>query len=144
MQSLLMNCDKDSTFIVYHLLCTSDFNKLSIIIFKSLFIRFPHNLELIFYNMGNIFLHYKKIYKHSVTYFRLLTPLFINEERLIHLDADCLVFCDLKERPYVGWNASSATAVTTWAVEEQKPSISPILMVRRNFARSMQNITQGM
>ena len=97
MQSLLMNCDKDSTFIVYHLLCTSDFNKLSIIIFKSLFIRFPHNLELIFYNMGNIFFHYKKIYKHSVTYFRLLTPLFINEERLIHLDADCLVFCDLKE-----------------------------------------------
>ena len=57
MQSLLMNCDKNSTFIVYHLLCTSDFNELFITILKSLFISFPNNLEMIFYNMGNIFLN---------------------------------------------------------------------------------------
>ena len=97
MQSLLMSCDKNSTFIVYHFLCTPDFNELSIIIFKSLFISFPHNFELIFYNMGNIFFYFKKIYLHSVTYYRLMTPLFINEERVIHLDADCLIFSDLND-----------------------------------------------
>ena len=96
MQSLLMSCHKNSTFIVYHILCTPDFNELSIIIFKSLFISFPHNFELIFYNMGNIFFYFKKIYLYSVAYYRLMTPLFINEERIIHLDVDCLIFSDLK------------------------------------------------
>jgi len=97
MQSLLMSCHKNSTFIVYHILCTPDFNELSIIIFKSLFISFPHNFELIFYNMGNIFFYFKKIYLYSVAYYRLMTPLFINEERIIHLDVDCLIFSDLND-----------------------------------------------
>ena len=35
--------------------------------------------------------------EHSVNYFRLFTPLFISEDRLIHLDADSLIFSDLKE-----------------------------------------------
>ena len=97
MQSLLMNCDKNSTFIVYHLLCTSDFSELSIIIFKSLFIHFSNNLEMIFYNMGNIFLNDIQKKEYSANYFRLFTPLIINEDRIIHLDADSLIFSDLKE-----------------------------------------------
>lgn len=97
MQSLLMACNKNSTFVIYHILCSSDFNELSTIIFKSLFISFSHNLEIIFYNMGYIPFHHKKIDINSVTNYRLLVPLFIHEDRIIHLDSDCLIFVDLNE-----------------------------------------------
>ena len=97
MQSLLMACNKNTTFVIYHVLCSSDFNELSIKIFKSLFNSFSHNLEIIFYNMGEISFHNRIIDQNSVTNYRLLVPLFINEDRIIHLDADCLVFVDLNE-----------------------------------------------
>lgn len=97
MQSLLMACNKNTTFVVYHILCSSDFNELSTIIFKSLFNSFSHNLEIIFYNMGKISFRNRIIDRNSVTNYRLLVPLFINEDRIIHLDADCLVFVDLNE-----------------------------------------------
>ena len=47
--------------------------------------------------MGKISFRNRIIDRNSVTNYRLLVPLFINEDRIIHLDADCLVFVDLNE-----------------------------------------------
>ena len=97
MNSLLMNCNKEKTFIIYHVLCTSDFNELSINIFKSLLKHYPYNIELIFYNMGTNFIIHERNWNSRATFFRLLTPLFIDSDRIIHLDCDTLIFTDLFE-----------------------------------------------
>ena len=97
MYSLLSNCNKDKTFVIYHILCTPDFNTSSIIIFKSLINKFSQNVELIFYNMGNNLIEYKNSSFTQVTYYRLYTSLFIDADRIIHLDGDTLVFSDLNE-----------------------------------------------
>ena len=53
--SVLLNCNKQKTFIIYHISCSRDFNETSVEIFKSLINKFPKNVEMIFYNMGNLF-----------------------------------------------------------------------------------------
>ena len=35
MQSVLLNCDKDKTFLTYHILCTPDLTERSLTILKS-------------------------------------------------------------------------------------------------------------
>jgi lipopolysaccharide biosynthesis glycosyltransferase len=97
MFSLLSNCNKDKTFIIYHILCTPDFDLSSIPIFLSLVKKFSHNVEMIFYNMGNNFIKYEKSFYSQATYYRLLVSLFIDADRIIHLDGDTLIFSDLNE-----------------------------------------------
>lgn len=57
--SVLLNCNKEKTFIIFHILVTPDFDESSISIFKSLFKKFSRNVEIIIYNMGNHFLNRK-------------------------------------------------------------------------------------
>ena len=45
MYSLLSNCNKRKTFVIYHLLCTPDFDESSLKIFISLIKKFPQNVE---------------------------------------------------------------------------------------------------
>jgi lipopolysaccharide biosynthesis glycosyltransferase len=97
MLSVLLNCNEEKTFVVYHILCSPDFDELSINIYKSLFNNFSHNVEMIFYNMGNHFMKHKNTRWSQTTFYRILTPLFINEDRIIHLDGDTLTFSDLSE-----------------------------------------------
>ena len=97
MYSLLLNCYKDKTFVIYHILCTPDFNESSITIFKSLLNKFSQNVEMIFYNMGNLFKNRKNIRYSEAAYYRILTPIIIDSDRVIHLDGDTLVFSDLSE-----------------------------------------------
>ena len=97
MYSLLLNCYKDKTFVIYHILCTPDFNESSITIFKSLLNKFSQNVEMIFYNMGNLFKNRKNIKYSEAAYYRILTPIIIDSDRVIHLDGDTLVFSDLSE-----------------------------------------------
>jgi hypothetical protein len=97
MFSLLSNCNKDKSFIIYHILCSPDFNENSTTIFKSLFKNFSHNVEMIFYNMGNSFNNRRYVRFSQATFFRILTPLFIDSDRIIHLDGDTLTFSDLNE-----------------------------------------------
>lgn len=97
MFSLLSNCNKDKTFIIYHILCTPDFDLSSIRIFSTLVKKFSQNVEMIFYNMGNNFIKYKKSFYSQSTYYRLLVSIFIDTDRIIHLDGDTLVFSDLNE-----------------------------------------------
>ena len=104
MKSLLINCDTKKSFVIYHILCTPDFNELNIKIFKSLYINNFYNVEMIFYNMGNSFINRKKeIYTQSA-YYRLLTPLIVETDRIIHLDGDTLVLTDLSEMYNLDFN----------------------------------------
>ena len=97
MFSVLSNCNKNKSFIIYHVLCSPDFDELSVEIFKSLVKKFPHNVEMIFYKMGNLFKD-QKIVGHSIAvYYRLVTPVFVNSDRIIHLDGDTMTFKDLRE-----------------------------------------------
>ena len=97
MNSLLLSCNKRKTFVIYHILCSPDFNELSIDIFKPLLRNYSKNVEMIFYNMGNYAINRAIRGYPPATYYRLLTPLFIKSDRLIHLDGDCLIFTDLYE-----------------------------------------------
>ena len=103
MFSVLSNCDK-KTFIIFHILCTPDFNESSLEIYKSLLNKYSQNVEMIFYNMGNHFIHRISPRLSQATYYRLLTPIFINSERLIHLDGDTLTFSDLNEMYNLDFN----------------------------------------
>lgn len=51
MESVLINSDKNKTFITYHILCTPDITANTLLIVKSLMRRYSTNLELILYNM---------------------------------------------------------------------------------------------
>ena len=59
---------------------------------------------MIFYNMGNHFMNRKDSRHSQTTYYRILTPLFIDSDRIIHLDGDTLIFSDLTEMYYLDFN----------------------------------------
>ena len=97
MESVLSNCNKQKTFITYHVLCAPEVTENTLIILKSFMKRYSLNLEMIFYNMGNnfIFLSYRRY--TQVTYYRLLLPIFINLDRILYLDGDTLTYKDISE-----------------------------------------------
>ena len=94
--SVLRNSHKDKTTIVYHILCPKNFRKRYFNKLKSLIKVYPSNLEMIFYNMGNLFNKYKRNRFSEVTFYRLLSPIFIPIEKVIYLDSDVLVYEDLE------------------------------------------------
>lgn len=97
MESALKNSNKNRTTIVYHVLCSGDLKIYNIKKIRYLLKSYPSNLEIIFYNMSNIFIQFKKQLHSQVTYFRLLTPLFIPIKKIIYLDSDALILKDLME-----------------------------------------------
>ena len=104
MYSLLINCNKRKSFKIYHLLCSPDFDRISINIYKILFKHFSHNVEMIFYNMGTHFIRHKNTGWSQSSFYLTLTPFFINAERLIHLDGDTLIFQDLYKMYNLNFN----------------------------------------
>ena len=95
--SILRNSIKNKTTIVCHILCPEDLRRGNINKLKSLLFVYPTNLEMIFYNMGNLFNEYKRNRFSEVTFYRLLAPIFIPLEKVIYLDCDVLVFEDIEE-----------------------------------------------
>ena len=95
--SLLLNCNKTKTFIIYHILCSPDFKKSSIRIFIPLLRNFSQNVEMVFYNMGYLFMNRNTNNYPPATFYRVFTPLFIDSDRIIHLDGDCIILSDLNE-----------------------------------------------
>jgi hypothetical protein len=95
--SALNNSNKNKTTLVYHILCPNDIKKRNIYKLKSIINIYPTNLEMIFYNMGNLFHKYKNNRFSEVTFYRLISPLFIPLDRIIYLDSDVLIFDDLQE-----------------------------------------------
>ena len=95
--SSLKNSNKNEKNLIYHILCPDDIRRSNINKLKSLIDVYPSNLALIFYNMGNLFSKYKRNRFSEVTFYRLLSPIFIPLERIIYLDSDVLIFEDLQE-----------------------------------------------
>ena len=95
--SALINSNKNDTTLIYHILCPKNLHKKSIYKLKSLLLMFPFNLEMVFYNMGKAFIKYKYQRISQVTYYRLISPIFIPLDRIIYLDSDVLIFKDLYE-----------------------------------------------
>ena len=95
--SALTNAKKNKTTLIYHILCSKNLKKGNIYKLKSLLLIFPYNLEMIFYNMGNAFIKYKYQKYSQVTYYRLISPIFLPIDRIIYLDCDVLIFNDLYE-----------------------------------------------
>ena len=102
--SVLRNSNKNKNTIVYHILCPEDFRRGNINKLKSLLHIYPYNLEIIFYNMGNLFSDYKRNRFSEVTFYRILTPLFIPLEKVIYLDSDVLAFGDLEDMYHLQCN----------------------------------------
>ena len=96
-ESILINCNKSKTFISCHILCDPDFSEINIKKLKTLMNRYSLNLELIFYNMGNNFCHLSKVRLTQVAFYRLLLPIFVNINRILHLDLDTIILKDLSE-----------------------------------------------
>ena len=95
--SALINSNKSSTTLVYHILYSKDLRKKYINNLKSLLYFYPTNLVLIFYNIGECFIQFKKQQYSQVAYYRLISPIFIPLDRIIYLDCDVLIFKDLYE-----------------------------------------------
>ena len=97
MESVLTNCNKKKTFIIYHILCSPNLTQISLKKLKSLIISYGFNLEIIFYNMGNNFMNLYHNRISQAAYYRLLTPIIIDVDRIIYLDGDTLILKDLNE-----------------------------------------------
>ena len=68
------------------------------------FLTIKDNIELVFYNMSNIFIQFKNQKLSQVANYRLLLPIIIPYERIIYLDNDILVFKDLLEMYQVSFD----------------------------------------
>ena len=97
MESALINCNKKKSLLIYHILCPGDIKHNILLKLKSLMDHYPKNLELIYYNMSDIFRKLENIYFTQTSYYRLITPIFIDLNRIIYLDADTLIFKDLNQ-----------------------------------------------
>ena len=95
--SALKNSNKNKTTLVYHILCSKNLKNKYINKLKSLLFIYPTNLEIIFYNMGDAFKKFKTQKYTQVTYYRLISPVFIPLDKIIYLDSDVLIFKDLYE-----------------------------------------------
>jgi lipopolysaccharide biosynthesis glycosyltransferase len=104
MESALKNSNKNKTTLVYHVLCAGDLKMDNLKKIKSLLLKYPFNLEIIFYNMSNIFINLKNQVHSQLAYFRLLTPIFIPIKKIIYLDSDVLIFKDLLEMYQTSFN----------------------------------------
>ena len=104
MESVLSNSNKHESFITYHLLCCYNVIENTLSKIKSFLNRYPLNLEIVFYNMGNTFINLEKSRLTQVTFYRLLLPILINIERILYLDGDTLTFKDLREMYNLDFN----------------------------------------
>ena len=116
-ESLLINCNKSRTFITYHILCPPDFSEINLKKLKTLMNRYSFNLELIFYNMGNNFRHFSKGKLSQVTFYRLLLPIFVDINRIIHLDLDTLILKDLSEIYHEEFNENYILGILDFLID---------------------------
>ena len=103
-ESVLINCDKQNTYITYYIFCASDLRKNTLFKLKSLVYKYPLNLEMIFYNMGNNFLSVYDRTLSQATYYRILAPIIIDLKEIIYLDGDTLTLKDLHDMYKLDFN----------------------------------------
>ena len=102
--SVLINCNKEKTFITYHILCAPDVTEISLSILKSLIQKYYSNLEMIFYNMGNIFMNRNDRRISQAAFYRIISPIIIDVKKIIYLDGDTLTLKDLYDMYKIEFN----------------------------------------
>ena len=100
----LINCDKNNTFITYHFLCNPDVKNSTLSILKSIIYKYPSNLEIIFYDMGSNFIDRNDARLSQSAYYRLLTPVLLDVDKIIYLDGDTIILNDLNEMYQLQFN----------------------------------------
>ena len=97
MASGLYNNNNEKNVIVYHLLCSHDFDTKKFEVFDSLKKRY--NFSLNYYIIPRLFGDYKRWAGNTDTvYYKMIIPLLFHDlTRVIYLDADTLIFKDLYE-----------------------------------------------
>ena len=103
-ESVLINSDKSNTFTTYHILCSPDVTEKTLSILKSLVNKYPFNLEMIFYNMRNTFMKLRLNIIRIPQMYRLVTPLIVDADRIMHLDGDTLTLKDLSKMNNISFN----------------------------------------
>ena len=103
-ESVLINCDKQNSYIAYYILCAPEVREITLIKLQSLVYKYPLNLEIIFYNMGNNFMKVKDRMCSQATYYRLLTPIILNLRKIIYIDGDALTLKDLNDMYNLDFN----------------------------------------
>ena len=106
MTSALYNNNHKENIIVYHLLCSHDFNKKNFEIFNSL--KKSYEFSLNYYIIPDFFKYIKRWHGATdIVYYKMLLPLlFYNLERIIYLDSDTLIFKDLYEMYNLPFNGN--------------------------------------
>lgn len=96
--SLVENAGKDTFYDIY-ILTDSAFTQESIYAVENSLSAYKSKCSLSFRNVGNIFDNVFINLQHttSPTYFRLLIPDLLNEDKCIYLDTDTIVMTDLQE-----------------------------------------------
>ena len=102
--TVLINLDKNNTFITYHILCNPDVKNTTLSILKSLVYKYYSNLEMIFYDMGNNFIDRNSPRLSQTAYYRLLTPIILDIDKIIYLDGDTIILKDLNEMYQLPFN----------------------------------------
>ena len=59
--------------------------------------QYSSNIEMIFYNMSNIFMNLNNKRFTQAAYYRILIPILVDIDRILYLDGDTLVLKDLNE-----------------------------------------------
>ena len=100
MKSIMLN-QKNSTFIIFHILVSKDIFKEQKIIIDTI-CKEHNNCKIIYHIMNNEFKEFSvsgfKITKTTATFYRLLLQKIIpNEKKILYLDSDTLVYKDLTE-----------------------------------------------
>ena len=106
MASGLYNNNDKENVIVYHLLCSHDFDNNKFEIFNSLKKRYEFSLN--YYIIPNFFKNFKRWVGATITvYYKMILPLLFHDlERIIYLDADTLIFKDLYEMYNLPFNGN--------------------------------------
>ena len=106
MASGLYNNNDKENVIVYHLLCSHDFDNNKLEIFNSLKKRYEFSLN--FYIIPDFFKNFKRWVGATITvYYKMILPLLFHDlERIIYLDADTLIFKDLYEMYNLPFNGN--------------------------------------
>ena len=106
MASGLYNNNNKKNVIVYHLLCSHDFDKEKFEIFDSLKKRYEFSLN--YYIIPELFGDFRKWSGSTDTvYYKIIIPLLFHDlKRIIYLDADTLIFKDLYEMYNLPFNGN--------------------------------------
>lgn len=112
MTMCLENNDKNNHIIIFYLLLSNDFDDKNLEIFESL--KLSYDVRINYYYMINYFDNLKKWKGSNANYYKLFIPiLFPYIERMIHLDADTMVFKDLWEMFNLPFNSNYFLAQPT-------------------------------